>query len=155
MQVSLATRSHPRRNLDDRPKFKVAIIYEDGPAGKRAKYFYHKMIRELVHECDFSLQLWNFQVLAISEIGNSAAQAAAQADFVILSMRGKAELATGTRNWIERWSRLIGDYAPALVVLLDHTETSGGKMTSTLRYLRNITDRKGISLYPHNNCLAV
>jgi hypothetical protein len=91
MQVSLATRSHPRPNLDDRPKFKVAIIYEDGPAGKRAKYFYDKMIRELVDECDFSLQLWNFQVLAISEIGNSAAQAAAQADFVYLDSRWTSE----------------------------------------------------------------
>jgi hypothetical protein len=155
MQVSLATRSHPRPNLDERPKFKVVIIYEDGPAGKRAKYFYDKMIRELVDECDFSLELWSLRVLAIPEIGNSAAQAAAQADFVILSMHGKAELAPATRNWIGRWSRLIGDDVPALVVLLDQTETSGGKMTSTLRYLRNITDRKGISLYPHNNCLAV
>ena len=153
MQVSLVARSHPRPNLDDRPKFKVVIIYEDGAAGKRAKYFYNKMIRELVDECDFSLELWNFQVLAISEIGNSAAQAAAQADFVILSMHGKADLATETRNWIERWSRLIGDYAPALVALLDQTETRRGKVTSTLRYLSNITDRKGISLYPHKNYL--
>ena len=101
------------------------------------------------------MEFWNFQVLAIRDIGNSAAQAAAQADFVILSMRGKADLATETRNWIERWSRLIGDYAPALVVRLDQTETRGGKVTSTLGYLRNITDRKGISLYPHNNYLPV
>ena len=133
----------------------MVIIYEDGRAGKRAKYFYDKMIRELRDECDFSLELWNFQVLAIPEIGDSAAEAAAQADFVILSMHGKAGFATGTRNWIERWSRLIGDYAPALVVLLDQTETRGGKMTPTLRSLRDITGRKGISLYPHNNCLAV
>ena len=90
MQVSLVARSHPTPNLDDRPKFKVVIIYEDDAAGKRAKYFYNKMIRELVDECDFSLELWNFQVLAISKIRNSAAQAAAQADFVILSMHGKA-----------------------------------------------------------------
>jgi hypothetical protein len=47
------------------------------------------------------LELWSFKVLAIREIGNPAAPAAAQADFVILSMHGKAELATATRNWIE------------------------------------------------------
>jgi hypothetical protein len=40
------------------------------------------VIRELVDVCDFSLELWNFQVLAVPEIGNSAAKAAAQADFV-------------------------------------------------------------------------
>ena len=148
MQASLATHFPPGFNLDERPKFNVVIIYEDGRAGTRAKYFYDKMIRELRDECDFSLELWSLRVLAIPEIGNSAAQASAQADFVILSMHGKAELALETRNWVERWSRLIGDYAPALVVLLDQTETRGGKMTPTLRSLRDITGRKGISLYP-------
>ena len=49
--------------MDDRPKFNVAIIYEDGAAGKRAKHFYDRVIRELVDECDFSLELWSFQVL--------------------------------------------------------------------------------------------
>jgi hypothetical protein len=50
------------------------------------------VIRELVDECDFSLELWNFQVLAVPEIGDSAAKAAARADLVILSMHHKAQL---------------------------------------------------------------
>ncbi len=95
--------------MDDRPKFNVAIIYEDGAAGKRTKHFYDRVIRELVDECDFSLELWSFQVLAVPEIGNSAAKAAAQADFVILSMHRKAQLSAQTRDWIERWSGLITD----------------------------------------------
>ena len=90
MKLSLATDAYPGRGLDDRPKFKVAIIYEDSAAGKRAKHFYDRVIRELVDECDFSFELWNFQVLAVPEIGNSAAKAAAQADFVILSMHRKS-----------------------------------------------------------------
>jgi len=55
------------------------------------------VIRELVDECDFSVELWNFQVLAIAEIANSAAQTAAKADFVILSMHGKAQLSVQTK----------------------------------------------------------
>jgi hypothetical protein len=89
-------------DVDDRPKFNVAIIYEDGAAGMRAKHFYDRVIRELVDECDFSLELWSFQVLAVPQIGNSAAEAAAQADFVIISMHRKAQLSTQTRDWIER-----------------------------------------------------
>jgi hypothetical protein len=46
----------------------------------------------------------NFQVLAVPEIGNSAAKAAAQADSVILSMHRKTQLSVQTRDWIERWS---------------------------------------------------
>jgi hypothetical protein len=34
-------------DLDDRPKFNVVIIYEDSLAGKRAKHFYDRVIREL------------------------------------------------------------------------------------------------------------
>jgi hypothetical protein len=36
---------------------------------QRAKHFYDRLIRELVDECDFSLELWNFQVLAVPRVG--------------------------------------------------------------------------------------
>jgi hypothetical protein len=62
----------------------MVIIYEDSLAGRRAKYFYDRILRELEDECDFNLELWSFQVLALPGIGNSAARAAARADFVIL-----------------------------------------------------------------------
>ena len=90
MKLSSATYDHPWPDLDDRPQFNVVIIYEDSAAGKRAKHFYDRVIRTLVDQCDFGLDLWNFQVLGVPEIGKSAAKAAARADFVILSMCRKA-----------------------------------------------------------------
>ena len=77
MKPSSVTDAYPGPDLDGRPKFKVAIIYEDSATGKRAKHFYDRVIRELVDECDFSVELWNFHVLAVPEIGDSAAKAAA------------------------------------------------------------------------------
>jgi len=136
-------------DVDERSKFNVAIIYEDGAAGKRAKHFYDRVIRELVDECDFSLELWSFQVLAVPEIGNSAAKAAAQADFVILSMNRKAQLSAQTREWIERWSGLITDNKSALVALLDQPGMKRAKVASALDYLRKVADLKGISFYTH------
>src|SRR5260370_26246879 len=149
MKSSSDTDAYPRPDLDDRPKFNVAIIYEDSAAGKRAKHFYDRVIRELVDECDFSLELWNFQVLAVPEVGNSAAKAAAQADFVILSMHRQAQLAVQTRDWIERWSGLITDNKSALVALLDQSGMKRGTVASTLDYLRKVDDRKRISFYTH------
>jgi hypothetical protein len=144
-----ATDAYAGPDLNDRPKFNVVIIYEDIAAGKRAKHFYDRVIRELVDECDFSLELWNFQVLAVPEIGNSAAKAAAQADFVIVSMYRKAQLSGQTRDWIERWSGLISDSKSALVALLDQPGMKRGTAASTLDYLRKVADRKGISFYTH------
>jgi hypothetical protein len=57
VKLSSAPDGYPVPDLDDRPKFNVAIIYEDSAAGKRAKHFYDRVIRELVDECDFSLEL--------------------------------------------------------------------------------------------------
>ena len=149
MQFSPVTNTNQTLDLVDRPKFNVVIIYEDSAAGTRAKHFYNRVIRELVDECDFSLELWNFQVLAFPEIGNAAAKAAARADIVILSMHRKAQLSVQTREWIERWSGLIGDDRSALVALLDQPGMSRGTVASTLDYLRKVADRKGISFYTH------
>ncbi len=123
MKRSLASNPNQMFDLGDRPTFHVAIIYEDSRAGRRAKYFYDRIIQELEDECDFSLELWSFQVLALPQIGNLAAQAAAQADFVILSMHGKSQLSVQTKDWIVRWSGLIADCKPALVALLDRRAT--------------------------------
>jgi hypothetical protein len=136
-------------DLDDKPKFKVVIIYEDRPTGRRAKDFYNKLIHELEDECDFSLELWNFQVLAIPEFGESAAEAAARADFVILSLHGKAGLPEEIREWIETWSGLIVDRGPALIALVDKAVTSRGKSTSALAYLRSVANRTGIDFFGH------
>ncbi|HEV3209046.1 MAG TPA: hypothetical protein VGY91_02185 [Chthoniobacterales bacterium] len=149
MKISPVTNANQTLDLVDRPNFNVVIIYQDSAAGKRAKHFYDQVIRELADECDFSLELWNFQVLAIAEIANSAAQTAAKADFVILSMHGKAQLSVQTRDWIERWSGLISDNRSALVAMLDQPGLRRGTATSTLDYLRKVADRKGISFYTH------
>ena len=150
VQFSPVTNANHTLDLADRPIFSVVIIYEDSAAGKWAKHFYDRVIRELIDECDFSLELWGFQVLAVPEIGNSAAKAAAQADIVILSMHRKTQLSVQTRDWIERWSGLIGDDRSALVALLDQPGMSRSTAASTLDYLRKVADRKGISFYtPH------
>ena len=130
------TNANQTLDLADRPKFNVVIIYEDSAAGTRAKHFYDRVTRKLVDECDFSLELWNFQVPAFPEIGSSAAKAVAEADIVILSMHRKAQLSIQTRNWIERWSRLIADDRSALVALLDQPGMSRGTVASAVDYLR-------------------
>jgi hypothetical protein len=138
-----------RGDLNDRPKFKVVIIYEDRGTGRRAKYFYENLVRELEDKCDFNLELWNFQVLAISEMGYSAAQVAAQADFVILSLHGKAGLPAEIREWIETWSRLITNSNAALIALADKPQTRDGTAASILAYLRSVADRAGIDFFAH------
>ena len=134
---------------DDEPRFKVVIIYEDVPAGRRAKLFYDKLIHALKNECVFSLQLWSFQVLAIPEIRESAADSITQADFVILSLHGKAGLPARMRQWIETWSRQIFDRGPALIALVDKSIAREGQNALTLAYLRGVAQTNRVAFFGH------
>jgi hypothetical protein len=136
-------------DLDDKSKFNVVVIYEDGPAGRRAKHFYDKLVHELEDECAFSLQLWSFQVLAIPELRESAIESAAQADFVILSLHGKAGLPVDIREWIETWSKLIIGKGSALIALVDKSTTRGGTNASALNYLKGIAKRTEVDFFGH------
>ena len=50
VKPSSTTDAYLAPELDDRAKFNVVVIYEDIAAGKRAKRFYDRVIRELVLE---------------------------------------------------------------------------------------------------------
>jgi len=134
---------------DDEPILKVVIIYEDVRTGTRAKLFYDKLIRELKNECVFSLQLWSFQVLAIPKIRESAADSITQADFVILSLDGKAGLPARMRQWIETWSRQIFDRGPALIALVDKSMVRDGQNALTLAYLRGVAQTNRVAFFGH------
>ena len=149
MRLALGTRSESTFDLDEPPRFKVVILYEDGPTGLRAKRFYDRLVYQLDDECDFKLALWNFQVLGIPEFANAPEETAVEADLLILSLHGKNELPEQIRDWIEAWTGQIIDRSPALVALVDKTKAGAAMAASTLTYLNNITERAGIAFFGH------
>jgi hypothetical protein len=131
------------------PKFKVVIIYEDCPTGKRAKLFYDKLIHQLEDDCVFSLQLWSFPVLAIPEVTNAAVDSIAEADFVIFSLRGEAGLPARLRMWIETWPRQIFDRDPMLIALVDKTTARDDRNALTSAYLRDVAQTNRMLFFGH------
>ena len=123
METSTGNGTSLAHELSDRPTLKAVIIYEDRATGIRARSFYENLVYGLKGTYDLSLDLWRFQVLSIPRIGDSAAQVAAQADVVLLSLHGNAGLPPKIREWVETWSRLVADNKPALVVLADNTSS--------------------------------
>jgi hypothetical protein len=49
-----------------RPKLAVVIIYQGRAAGRRAKYFYENLVRDLRGKYYVNPDLWNFPILAIT-----------------------------------------------------------------------------------------
>jgi hypothetical protein len=149
MERCSSSQSERTPHRDDKPIFKVVIVYEDVSTGRRAKLFYDKFIHELKHDCLFSLQLWSFQVLAIPEIRESAADSITHADFVILSLHGEAGIPARMRQWIETWSSQISDRGPALIALVDKSIAQDGQNALTLAYLRGVAQTNRAAFFGH------
>ena len=136
-------------DMGDKPTLHVVIIYQNRTAGYRAKDFYERIASAFDGVCDFRLDLWNFQVLAMPQINITAAKAAGHADLVILSMCRKCQLPHEVKDWMETWPGLITDSNPAVVALVDNHESHCRTTTWTLSYLRSVADRYGLSLFTH------
>jgi len=86
----------------ERPQFNMVVIYQDIETGKHAKRFYDQFTREFGGECDLKLELWNFQLIGTPEM----AQSAVQADLIVLSLDGRAELPAEIREWFDKWPQV-------------------------------------------------
>jgi hypothetical protein len=106
--------------LDASSSFNVVIAYEDFETGKQAKKTYDFLVENLGHDCQFSNQMWKFEVLCIPKLREMAAKDAAMSDIVIISCHG-TELPLEVRGWIELWLSQPGRPI-ALVALFDNPE---------------------------------
>ena len=132
------------------PTFKCVVIYEDFAAGERGQRFYEKLVAAMDGDCISTHNLWSFPVLAIAEMRNIAASAAAAADIVIFAVSGRDELPAAVKEWIEMWAWLIEDTRPALVALV---ESPNGESGSIRGYLRSVTARKHLDYFPDSASL--
>lgn len=103
------------------PKLNVVMIYEDAEAGRRAKRFSDKLLHMIEPRCELVRNLWNFDVLAITNVRNAAAGIARVADLVIVSASGERELSPPVEGWLDLWVWLIDGTHPALVALFQNT----------------------------------
>jgi hypothetical protein len=124
-------------DLDVNPTIDVVIAYQDLETGKSAKNTYDFLVEHLGHECEFSSQMWKFDVLAIPKLREIAAKDGAAADIIIISCHG-GELPAEVKAWIELW--LAEETKPiALVALFGPGEVEG---TEAIRsYLAGVAKR--------------
>ena len=129
--------------MENRPSFKVVIAYEDFETGVHAKRVYDFLNHNLGVECEFSSQMWKFDVLSIPRLREIAAKDAFEADILMISSRGGQGLAAGAKAWIESWLAQ-GTSAIALVALFH----PGFENSGTVRaYLADVARRAGLEFF--------
>ena len=121
MQNVLKFPAPGRPEHDSSSAFNVVIAYEDFETGKHAKKTYDYLAEHLGRDCQFSQQMWKFDVLAVPKLRDIAARDAAAADIIIVSAHGTNPLPDEVTSWIQMWLA-EGCRAIALVALFDSEE---------------------------------
>ena len=125
-------------------QFNVVIAYEDFDTGTHAKKTYDFLVQNLSQECQFSNQMWKFDVLSVPRLREMAAKDALMADIIMVSSHGIGELPLGVKAWVESWVSEPGN-ASALVALFDGDP---GEDTGAVRdYLAGVAARGRLEFF--------
>ena len=127
-------------DLESDPTFNVVIAYEDFETGKNAKRTYDYLVAQLGHDCQFSSQMWKFDVLNIPKLREMAAREAVTADIVIISCHGENPLPAEVKAWMELW---LGEaqHPVALVALFDSPPGFTVEAMALRNYLADVARR--------------
>jgi hypothetical protein len=130
--------------LEYNPPFNIVIAYEDFETGKQAKRTYDFLVDNLGHDCQFTSQMWKFDILSIPKLRQIALKDAAAADIVIISCHGD-ELPEHVKAWIEAW--LADGIRPlALVALVDRPAEDFAPHIAR-EYLADVARRGGMEFF--------
>jgi hypothetical protein len=126
----------PSINQSPLTPFNVLIMYEDFGTGKRAKGALDYVAEELGNDFEFRNTMWRLDVLKDPKVNILAAHAFAEADLLMISLRGERRIPAEIRVLIDTWLVEKTYRERALVALFEPkaSETRG----SVYGYLTNL-----------------
>ena len=136
------------------PHARVVLLYETFATAVRGKAFCDQLLHELGVLCDFDEALWRTDLLAVSAVREEVVRATLKADFVILSLRGDAELPGGIRQWCAQWMPQAADRDITLIVLFDQATAQRLPMENVRWHLRAAALAAGVHFFAHAVAVA-
>jgi hypothetical protein len=104
--------------------FNVVIMYEDFGTGMRAKKGLDYVAEEFGNDLEFRHSMWRLDILQDPKLNVLAAPALAEADLLIISLRGEGQLPAKIRALInERLAQTV-NHEIALVALFEGAATA-------------------------------
>jgi hypothetical protein len=99
--------------------FNVVIVYEDFATGNRAKKGLDYVAEELGGNMEFRHSMWRLEVLQEPALSVMAAPALAEADLLIISLRGDSRLPAEIRELIDERLAQTANHDCALVAVFE------------------------------------
>lgn len=142
----------PRMDIvgwDPKLPFDLVVAYEDLETRNRALHLYDHLAQQLLDDYDFQCSWWKFDHLANATLRQQAADAAAEANMVILSIRAHHELPRAHQLWLKEWVSRRHHRKAALVTMIAGTSAPGRDASPALACLQNAARLARMDFFTH------
>ena len=129
--------------------FDLVVAYEDTSTRNRALHLYDHLAQQLLDDYDFQCSWWKFDHLSDATLRQQAADSAAEANMIVLSLHARNDLLPVHKAWIEDWLPRRDNRKAALVALvagIDRPESGAGPM---LAYLQKSARQAHMDFFTH------
>ena len=131
---------------------KVATVYQDPLTRHWANELWDR-VGELMGSGCTHRESWSIQELRDAVTFTSAAEAAAAADVVVISVRGGGDLPLVLRGWIDAWVPRRTGRTGALVALIGLPGQPDLQAHHTLQFFEAVAREAGLDFLPHEKRL--
>jgi hypothetical protein len=115
------SRHSARLSNDARPPLTICVFYCDVPAANEAAELMDRLTRRFGSELEVEINYWNFEVLRLPEVFDTAMRRAAEGDLVVVAP-GEREIPSQLRDCLESALMMRGSRSLAVVALLGGSE---------------------------------
>lgn len=149
MNSTLLTQRTSLSAWEPKLPFDLLVAYENRETRNRALHLYDHLAQQLLNDYDFQCSWWKLDHLANPALRQEAADAAVDANMVILSLGCKSRFTTEQREWITDWTERRPHRKSAFVVLIAGTNTPERDAAPLLDSLSSFARRAGMDFFPH------
>lgn len=119
----------------------MLVLYDDAATRQRAMKVCDHLVHQFWSEVEFKFHWWRTDFLEDDTMAMTAATAAANADFIVVSASPDHELSPFVRNWFEAWIAQREGREGAFVDLTEAGLDSAAHGHHTKSFLRNAARR--------------
>jgi hypothetical protein len=120
-------------------RFAVSAVHEDSATGARAEEFCQTLAKSLTRTPAVSKEMWLLTEIRTAPLRAIAAQEAAAADLVIVSLHHAEAVPNEVKSWIDLWLKQRGTRPAVLLALFDPLYL--GTSSSIQVYLQEVAQR--------------
>jgi len=134
--------------MNSNDDFKIVLLHDDPVSGVRGASVLERLAGQLeTEQGKFDTDIWKFDVLRHPDLREHAATRIREADMIIISATGNAELPDHVQSCLETALSQRPERAAAMVALLDQDLIGGGELSQLGAGVRQLAARFGLGFF--------